>query len=901
MSKLSLTKLLYTGLFTGIAVVFSISGFAIWQNSTTSKLINDMHEYPFITTNTAMDIRSNVRLLWEINTKAAYQDVLPNDVNKQIADIENNIDKDFAILKMQYLGNKSDVEDIEKEFSKLKLLTHKAVELKSIDGAKRTAKYLEANEAEKTYKLTIKEINDVIGFAKSKALEFKKQANEMHEQEIRNNMLFSMFVLLLGAIVGLIMMRYIRKEFAEIEHAVESIKNDKYQKMPTSANGLEEFVNLKEAINLLVESISKSRRTIEDKNEEVIRQNSALMEKSREVEEINVELDTALEEANQANESLMQQARALGEMNTELDSSYEELARTSSMLELRTKELEANETRLRISQNAAKLATWEYYFETNAFVSSDEMIKIFDIDTGEQPTILQLKERIHLDDADDALKAYEDAIVNLKNYADNYRVIAKDGSVRYVHSQAMVAYDENGTALRLVGTLQDVTELQKINEENLALKQKYQLLFNDSPDAYLIMEIDGGTIIDCNRASEIMLRGERSQLLGLTPDDVSPLYQPSGELSKDAVKSVIDECMQEGKNRFEWMHKRLDGEEFWAEVNISLVELGGRKALFVAWRDIAERKDLETTLQKQKEEFETIFRTSKDGIAILDMQTNFLDFNDTYLEMTGFTREELLAKSCVGLSVPEDIPHAREVLKEVIEKGFVRNFEKTCIVKDDKRVTINMAISLMPDKKRLLISTKDVTSWKTLENKLEKERAFLRGLLEAIPDVVFFKDKNSIYLGCNKQFTKMFGIAETDFIGKSDFDLFDEEKAKLLQEIDVNIIKNKTIGFNENHLVVDNKDIYLETIKAPFYDENHEVAGIIGISRDATLLKNAITELGTLNASLEQKIEEETSKRLEQEKLLQQQSKMGDSASMETASQRSCYQCSRCPDGIQVW
>ncbi len=136
-------------------------------------------------------------------------------------------------------------------------------------------------------------------------------------------------------------------------------------------------------------------------------------------------------------------------------------------------------------------------------------------------------------------------------------------------------------------------------------------------------------------------------------------------------------------------------------------------------QDITKRKRYEQQTQEKQAEFETIFNVSKDGMAILDLDSNFLDFNDAYLEMTGFTREELLTKSCIGLSTPEDMPHAIEGLETILKEGFIKNFEKTCIVKDGKKIVINMTVTLMPDKKRILVTTKDVTQAKAYEHQLE--------------------------------------------------------------------------------------------------------------------------------------------------------------------------------------
>jgi PAS domain S-box-containing protein len=121
-------------------------------------------------------------------------------------------------------------------------------------------------------------------------------------------------------------------------------------------------------------------------------------------------------------------------------------------------------------------------------------------------------------------------------------------------------------------------------------------------------------------------------------------------------------------------------------------------------------------LKEQKEEFETIFNYAKDGIAIVDLESNFLDFNDAYLKITGFTREELLTKSCKELTVEEEKEKTTNIIPVIIRDGYIENFEKSCLVKDNRIVTVNMTISLMPDGKRLLVFAKDMTQTKLLES-----------------------------------------------------------------------------------------------------------------------------------------------------------------------------------------
>lgn len=167
-------------------------------------------------------------------------------------------------------------------------------------------------------------------------------------------------------------------------------------------------------------------------------------------------------------------------------------------------------------------------------------------------------------------------------------------------------------------------------------------------------------------------------------------------------------------------------------------------------------------LQESNDELETILFTTKDGIAILDLQTNFLFFNDSYLKMTGFSKEELLTKSCAGLSMSEDLPKALKAIEEVMQKGFIENFEKTCIVKDGKRVNTNMAISLMPDQKRLLISVKNITEAKRKEKLLQEYVALINSNI-----ITSSSDTQGDITYVSEKFCEISGYSKEELIGQN--------------------------------------------------------------------------------------------------------------------------------------
>ena len=210
-----------------------------------------------------------------------------------------------------------------------------------------------------------------------------------------------------------------------------------------------------------------------------------------------------------------------------------------------------------------------------------------------------------------------------------------------------------------------------------------------------------GTWLKVNDKLSSVLGYTKEELLGLTFQDIT---HPD-DLEKDL--SYVEQMLHDEIDSYsmEKRYIRQDKSIVWIRLTVSLVKDEQSLPSHFIWiiEDIDYLKSLEN-------EYETIFSISKDAIAILDMQSNFLKVNKAYSDISGFSEEELLQKSCIGMSIAEDVPRATKALEEVLEKGFIENIEKSCYAKDGSIFTVNMSIAMMPDKERLLITTKDVTN-----------------------------------------------------------------------------------------------------------------------------------------------------------------------------------------------
>jgi len=194
-------------------------------------------------------------------------------------------------------------------------------------------------------------------------------------------------------------------------------------------------------------------------------------------------------------------------------------------------------------------------------------------------------------------------------------------------------------------------------------EQKFRLLFERSVDGLLLLE--GDRFTDCNQAVLDMMRCSQPDFLRLHPWELSPPFQPDGRASDEKAMEMIATAYAKGGFRFEWMHRRLDGEDFPVEVTLIPIPLGGKDILFTTWRDITERKAADEALRASEERFRVMVRNSRDTFVLINAKGEQIFISPAAEEMTGFPIEELLG-SIERIIHPEDLPAVHAAWAQVI-------------------------------------------------------------------------------------------------------------------------------------------------------------------------------------------------------------------------------------------
>ena len=129
------------------------------------------------------------------------------------------------------------------------------------------------------------------------------------------------------------------------------------------------------------------------------------------------------------------------------------------------------------------------------------------------------------------------------------------------------------------------------------------------------------------------------------------------------------------------------------------------------------------------------------------------------------------------------------------------------------------------------------------EGQLKRSNALLANLIDSMPDLIFYKDTNSVYLGCNKEFTRFLGRSKEEIIGRTDLDFFPRELAEFFREKDRQMFSAGAPQRNEEWVArPDGRRMLFDTLKTPYFDSDHQLLGLIGISRDITERRQAEEE-----------------------------------------------------------
>ena len=507
--------------------------------------------------------------------------------------------------------------------------------------------------------------------------------------------------------------------------------------------------------------------------------------------------------------------------------------------------------------------------------------------TGYQPDDLignrtvSYAQLIHPDDRESVWDEVQAALRVKEPFHLVYRIQSAKAEEKWVWEQGQGVFSPSGELLALEGFITDVTDRERAEEalrkthDDLERRVKKRTADLSAANEQLRNEIaERERVESALRASEahqgLILRSVPMALYTARPSDAFSITWVSEQIDRitgfPPERFVEDSDLWSSRihpddrlgilRRFdaladgvafeaEYRWHCADGTYRWILDRAVLIndEKGDPSEIIGTWLDVTDHKRAEEALRDSEEKWRSLAENAPDIILNVDLDGTILFVNRT---VPGLTPEQVIGTSVYEYISTEYHETARCSFDRVVRTGEADRYElagtgphgsiswyetRVGPIKHDGQVVALTMIS------------SDVTERKRAEAALQQSEKKYRTLLENLPQKIFYKNTESVYVSCNYNYARDLKITPEEIVGKTDYEFYPKELAEKYRADDRRIIKSGRTEEIEEKYLSDGQEFTVQTAKTPVKDEEGKTTGILGIFWDITERKRAAEEL----------------------------------------------------------
>ncbi|MCK4815634.1 PAS domain S-box protein, partial [bacterium] len=210
-------------------------------------------------------------------------------------------------------------------------------------------------------------------------------------------------------------------------------------------------------------------------------------------------------------DGIIESTNGLKEANRFLNTEVKERKRAED--DLKEKNIQLQE-----AHSIANIGSWEVDLASSKMTWSHEIFELFELDKERYEASYEIiKEYIHPDDRKIAERIYREAILEREPFNIFHRMLMKDESIKHVNVRCRIVYDEEGNAVKLLGTIQDITQIKEMESELQRRSRMFEAIFKSVPDAMTLTDVDR-RIIMCNPGFTEILGYKSEDVLARLPE-----------------------------------------------------------------------------------------------------------------------------------------------------------------------------------------------------------------------------------------------------------------------------------------------------------------------------------------------------------------------------------------------
>ncbi|MBN1934848.1 MAG: PAS domain S-box protein [Anaerolineae bacterium] len=383
-------------------------------------------------------------------------------------------------------------------------------------------------------------------------------------------------------------------------------------------------------------------------------------------------------------------------------------------------------------------------------------------------------------------------------------------------------------------SMRDITERKRVEQSLQEAEDRQRLILETAPTAILVTGLPDGVVKYANREFAAMSGYAVEEILGrLSPD----LYNDP----RDRLQLLHLVQTQGSVQGFELRGKRKDGSLTWVLLSAQVIQYDGVPALLTSFIDISKRRAAEEALRQANLVVESspviLFRWRADEHWTVELVSDGI-------RRFGYTPEDLLsgATPYASLVHPNDLERVASEVAAFSASGVSSFSQEYRIVTqdgqirwtDDRMVIIRDANGAITHYEGIVI---DSTERKQAEQTVQASQQMLQLVMDNIPQSIFWKDSDLVYLGCNRNFARDAGMnSPQEIVGKTDYDMPWQAQAELYRGDDFQVMRlgDPKLNFEEPQSRADGGQIWLRTSKVPLRDADGNIWAVLGMYEDIT-------------------------------------------------------------------
>lgn len=463
----------------------------------------------------------------------------------------------------------------------------------------------------------------------------------------------------------------------------------------------------------------------------------------------------------------------------------------------------------------------------------------------------------HPDDSEKNKKFFKELVEGEIEYFDiEKRYLHKNGNIVNVLVKAQLIRDKKGKPLFQTAIIEDVTERKKAEEAIRESEEKYRTLYTSANDAIFLMQ--DYIITTCNPKTLEMFGCTEDEIVGHSPIEFSPEYQPDGRLSAEKAIEEMSISLAGETRFFEWVHQQKDGSPFNVEISLSKMMLSDGEYIQAIVRNITERKKAEqqliranTEVKESELKYKKFSDSTIEGIVFHENGI-VIDVNYALQKMTGYTYEELIGQNIIQLLVVEKY---HSVIAQNMDKDFSHPYQVEVIRKDGSIFPVELEGKNIKIKNKIIrvVAVRNVTERKLAEESLRASEEKFREMANMLPQIVYETDIDGNLTFVNEQGYEIFGYSKAEFENSFNvsWSLIPDDRDRVKADIRSAMYGKHVENSEYTALKKDGSTLPVLIYANAILRDNNPV-GLRGIIVDITDRKKVEAELSKLSSAVQQ-------------------------------------------------